>query len=119
MAVVQAIVAQVFYVFAHVTQVADAHQVAIVLLDHQRAVVRRVVELVIGGNHIALCADINRAFGQVDVRCGDHLAHLFKAHAVMVEAVRVEFDPHRRQGPAAHRHIAHATGLQELLFEQG
>jgi len=118
-AVGQAEVAQVFNVFGNVTEIGNAHQIAVALLDHQRPVIAALIQHVVGLQAIGLIADRHRAFGQVDVGRLNHLPHLFQADAVAIEPVRIEFDAHRRQCRTAYRDIADASGLQQPLLKQG
>ncbi len=64
-------------------------------------------------------ADLDGALRAVRVRGGECRSHVLEPDLVLVERVRVELDPHRRQGAAADHHFADAVDLRQLLRQHG
>ncbi len=85
--------------------------------DEQGSVLAGEAELIAGGDLPRPLGPVQLALGAVDVRAGQHRAHVLEPDPVAGERVGVQLHPHRGQRAAAHEHLAHAVDLGQLLLE--
>ena len=78
-------------------------------------VLRRVVELVVRLDLPGLIPVRELPLGPVHVGLAEHAPDVLQADPVFVQGGRVELDPHRRKGSAAHEDLTDALHLGELL----
>ncbi len=109
--------AQVLDRVAHVGHVLQADRGPVAPGHQQRAVLRRVADLVAGADLPGPLRPVDLALRPVDVGAGQHRAHVLEPDAVARERVGIELHPHRGQRAAAHEHLAHPVELRQLLLE--
>ena len=79
----------------------------------------RLARLVVGVDLPLPVAFLHGALRPVGVRRVHRRPHLVQADPVLVERRRIQLDAHGGQRAAAHRHLAYALDLRELLGEYG
>ena len=103
----------------HLADLGQADRGAVAVSDDQGLVLVRRRGLVVVVDLVMAVADLDGALRAVGVGGSERRPHVLEPDLVLVERVRVELDPHRRQGAAADHHFADAVDLRQLLRQHG
>ncbi len=110
-------VAQILDRIDDIRDIRQADRGAVAIGDHQRAIGRSLVRLVVGVELPAPLVVLDRALWAVRVGGVEGGAHVLEADRITEERVRVELDAHRGQGAAADRHLTDAVDLRQFLLQ--
>ncbi len=104
--------AKVFHRVDSLAHIADAHRDAVSIGNHQRLIVRRFQDLIVGADLPKPRAVREVALGYIGIGARQRAPHGFERDAVLVEHDRVQFHPHTGQRASAHHYLAHALKLR-------
>src|SRR5262249_29572067 len=119
LAVRETLVAQILHGVLDGGHVGEPHRRAVPPGHEEGLVLACLARLVVGVDLPLPVAFLYGALWPVGIRRRDRGAHVVEADRELVERCRVQLYAHGRQGAAAHRHLAYALELGELLREYG
>ncbi len=107
--------AQIFYRIDRLTDIAHSHGHAVAVSNHQRLVINRFQELIVGAHlpHVGPVGEM--PFRHIRIGASENASHRLEADAVFIQHTRIQFDADAGKRTASHGNLADTCDLRQLL----